>query len=299
MSSRQLGATTPLLLRPYYVAKPWGGRRLESVLGRSDLPAGPIGESWEVGTIDEWDAVVDGGEHDGRSLRGVWGGPFPLLVKVIDAKEHLSVQVHPDGRDGVAAKEEAWVALSDEGEVAVGTLSGEPLPEPGAWLDRLERRALAAARGDVAPSVIHVPPGTVHAILADALVWEVQTPVQVTWRLDDHGRVGLDGQPRDLHLETARTLLARGSEPLGRLTADGRCLEGRRLALAAHPPGRWEAAGRHLVLFAPAGAELDLDGGAPFLVPPGRTVILPPDLRAVRSDGWLFGASPTQVDGDV
>ena len=292
MAGSARGVSAPLLLRPHYVAKPWGGRRLATVLRRTDLPEGPVGESWEAGTLDEWEAVVEGGPHDRARLRDVWGGDFPLLIKVIDAHEHLSVQVHPDGRDGVGAKEEAWVALADEGAVAVGTISDDPLPAPGAWLERLERRALVAAAGDRAPSVIHVPPGTVHAILADALVWEVQTPVQVTWRLDDHGRVGLDGAPRALHLETARAVLARGSEPLGRLSEDGRRLAGRRLAVEARPPGHWPAAGGHLVLFASCGVDLDLPGEERFAVPPGRTVVLPPDVRSARSDGWMFAASP-------
>lgn len=289
--------STPLLLRPHYVPKPWGGRRLETVLGRTGLPAGPVGESWEVGAIEEWDGVVEGGPHDGLTLGDVWGGAFPLLVKVLDAREDLSIQVHPDGRDGIPAKEEAWIALGDGGAVAVGTVEGDALPAPGAWIDRLDLRTLAAASGERAPSLIHVPPGTVHAILAGALVWEVQTPVAVTWRLDDHGRVGLDGRPRDLHLETARSLLARGSEPAGLVSADGRRLAGRRLALEAHPPGDWEAAGGHLVLFAPEGGSLEVAGRSPFAVPPGRTVVLPPQVRVARSSGWMFAASPAQVDG--
>jgi hypothetical protein len=199
----------------------------------------------------------------------------------------------------VPAKEEAWVALADGGEVAVGTVRDDALPDPGAWLDRLGRTALKGATGDRAPSLLHVPPGTVHAILAGALVWEVQTPVQVTWRLDDHGRLGLDGRPRALHLETARTLLARGGEPAGRLSADGRRLDGLRLVLETHPPGRWEAAGGHLVLFAPAGATLEAGGGEPFPVPAGRTVVLPLRVEAVRSSGWLFAASPAHLDGDA
>ena len=299
MPTRARGVPTPLLLRPHYVAKPWGGRRLATLLGRTDLPDGPVGESWEVGSIDAWDAVVDGGPYDGRGLAEVWGGPFPLLVKVLDAREHLSVQVHPDGLDGVAAKEEAWIALADGGAVATGTVRTATPPAPGAWLARLARRDLVGATRDRAPSLIHVPPGTVHAILAGALVWEVQTPVQVTWRLDDHGRVGLDGRPRALHHEAARAVLARGSEPVGTLSADGRRLAGRRLALEVHPAGCWEAAGAHLVLFAPRGAELDLAPGVRFAVPPGRTVVLPTGVRAVRSDGWMFGASPAGFDGAV
>lgn len=285
----------PFLVRPRYVVKPWGGRRLETVLGRGDLPPGPVGESWEVGDFDEWTALIEGGPFDGRSLRAAWGAPFPLFVKVIDAREDLSVQVHPDGRDGSPAKEEAWAALADGGAVAVGTVEVGRLPRPGQWLGSLDVSALRAPQGSRPPSIVHVPPGTVHAILAGALVWEIQTPVNVTWRLDDHGRLGLDGRPRRLHLEEATAVLARGSEAVARLSVDGRALRGRRIALFSHPPGTW-AGTPGCVAFFSRGGDLDWvgpDGGRGSLeVPPGRTVVLTPGVRCARSDGWMLAAGP-------
>jgi mannose-6-phosphate isomerase len=278
-----------LEVTPHYVAKPWGGRRLETALGRTDLPAGPVGESWEVADTAQVTTRVATGPLAGRTLSEILGAPFPLLVKVIDAREDLSVQVHPDGRDGPAAKEEAWVALADGGAVAVGL---DPRARAGVpWLERLGRRTLVGAGGARPPSLVHVPAGTVHAILAGSLVWEVQTPVDVTWRLDDFGRTGLDGRPRALHLVEAASVLARGPEARGREEGGGRSIVGKRFRLDLHPPGT-SARGAACVAFFPGGGVVA--GAAPgedVAVAPGRSAVLTVRARALRSPGWVFTAS--------
>jgi mannose-6-phosphate isomerase len=253
-----------------------------------------VGESWEVADTDEVATRVAEGPLAGRTLREVLGAPFPLLVKVIDAREDLSVQVHPDGRDGPAAKEEAWVALADGGTVAVGL---GPRADTGApWLERLERRALTGAgAGARPPTLVHVPAGTVHAILAGSLVWEVQTPVDVTWRLDDYGRAGLDGRPRALHAREAAPVLARGPEPGGRVDPAGRALVGTRFRVDLHPPGT-TSRGTACVAFLPAGGTVAGDAAADEVaVPAGRSVVLTERARALRSRGWVFTAAARGV----
>ncbi len=283
----------PFLVRPRYVPKPWGGRRLAERLGREDLPDGPVGESWEVVDIEGAHSIVESGPHEGRPVAEAYGGRFPLLLKILDAREDLSVQVHPDEASAEPPKEEAWVALASEGAVAVGDVRGRPRPAAGAWLDCLGRVALHGPEEDRPPSIVHVPAGTVHAILADSLVWEVQTPVDVTWRLDDHGRVGLDGRPRALHLDEAAAILERGSEPSGSLSVDGRVLEGRRLSVATHPPGTWEAPSGCAAFFLAGGrVRWRGRGGQPAVleVPPGRTAVLTQDVVGLESDGWMIVA---------
>jgi mannose-6-phosphate isomerase len=282
----------PLLLKPIYLAKPWGGRRLERDLGRRDLPAGAVGESWEVADTDEQRSVVDGGPFDGRALRDVVGAPFPLLVKVIDAHEDLSVQVHPDGKDGVPAKEEAWVALADGGDVAVAPAGAVANERP--WRERLERRRLHGPSEDArrAPSLVHVPAGTVHAILGGSLVWEVQTPIDVTWRLDDHGRVDAQGRSRPLHLREAERVLSRGAEPLGEVAPDGRTLFAHRFVVECYPPGEVEAPWALLAFFLGGGEVLWREGAAVrrAAVPPARTVVLPKETVGWTSRGWILAA---------
>lgn len=288
----------PFLVRPRYVSKPWGGRRLAERLGRQDLPEGPIGESWEVVDIEGATSIVETGPHRGRPIAEAYGAPFPLLLKVLDAREDLSVQVHPDEASAEPPKEEAWVALSSEGAVAVGDVRGRPPPAAGAWLDHLERVDLKGPSDRGPPSIVHVPAGTVHAILADSLVWEVQTPVDVTWRLDDHGRVGLDGRPRALHLDEAAAVLSRGPEPTGTLSAGGRVLEGRRLFVATHPAGTWAAPAGCAAFFLAGGRVRWRDTNrrlSTLEVPPGRTAVLTPEVVELGSDGWMIVAGVRAV----
>jgi len=286
----------PLLLRPHYVEKPWGGRRLAEALGRTDLPDGAIGESWDVADVGGVVSVVEGGPHDGRSLREVVGRPFPILVKVLDAQQDLSVQLHPDDAYGDDAKEEAWIALASGGSVATGT-AGEG-PTPSAWLDHLDRHPLEGPEDTTrAPTMIHVPPGTVHAILAGSLVWEVQSPSDVTWRLDDYGRRGPDGRLRDLHLEEAAPLLARGPEVGAVRSCNGCRIDGRRITLEMRGPGT-HTVDDALVVMCPEGGSLHGPwADAPFEVPAGRTVVLPTGPWTLESAGWsLYGGVPEPAE---
>ncbi len=281
------------LVKPRYFPKPWGGRRLESVLGRRDLPDGPVGESWEVVDADGVHSIIEGGPYDGHELRGVLGASFPLVVKVLDAREDLSVQVHPDGQGGgPPAKEEAWVALLSDGCVAAGIDPKVPVSKP--WIERLLRTELRAAGEEVGapPTLLHVPPGTVHALLAGCFVWEVQTPVDVTWRLDDYGRKGLDGKPRALHLAEAAGVLARGPAARGYADATGRHLVGKHFRVDLQPPGTARRNSARIA-FLPSGGEVR--GGAgrgKFEVPPGRSVVLTEEATSLRSAGWILTAAP-------
>jgi mannose-6-phosphate isomerase len=195
----------PLLLAPSYDAKTWGGRRLES-LGKS-LPPGKIGESLESGP----EAVIDGGPFDGVTLgelsrthsrallgrRGVAASgslnDFPLLAKLIDANDDLSVQVHPDdvsapaGRRG---KTEAWYIL--DAQPGARIVSGVRGP---IQIDRIREQLVETA---VQPGEVYfVPAGTVHAIGAGVLLYEIQQASDVTWRLFDWGR------QREIHVDAA------------------------------------------------------------------------------------------------
>lgn len=216
----------PLHLDPILVGKPWGGRRLAELGCR--LPAhGTIGESWQV--ADLWGAdrlrstAVACGAYAGQTLgdlsewdpHGMLGGArsmdgrFPLLVKLLDAREPLSVQVHPTAayaaeHAGARAKTETWVVLdADPGaQLYLGVLEDVEVADlrkaagtPG-MVELLGR--VPARPGDVH----HIPAGTIHALGGGIVVAEVQTPADTTFRLYDwHAEFGRTS--RELHLEAA------------------------------------------------------------------------------------------------
>lgn len=206
---------------PLYQERVWGGRALETVLGRS-LPAGElVGESWEIVDRDEAQSFAAGGTAGGQSLRSLltkhaaeimgpqWpaGKRFPLLVKWLDCRERLSLQVHPPAAVapelGGEPKTENWyIAQTAPGaELIVGLRRGVTREQferaiAAGTLEQCVHRFRVAA-GDS----ILVHSGQVHAIDAGNLILEIQQNSDTTFRVYDWGRAGLDGLPRALHIE--------------------------------------------------------------------------------------------------
>jgi mannose-6-phosphate isomerase len=213
---------TPLLLfQPIYQERVWGGRGLESFLGRKLYGPAPIGESWEIVDRPEAQSVVAGGRWAGKSLRELlathgeeimgsqWpkARPFPILVKWLDCRERLSLQVHPPAtiaaRLGGEPKTENWyIARAEPGAAVLAGLKPE--------VDSAAFRA--ALKNNSAESLVHRLPtvagdsllirsGVMHAIDGGNLILEIQQNSDTTYRVYDWGRVGLDGKPRAMHVE--------------------------------------------------------------------------------------------------
>jgi mannose-6-phosphate isomerase len=229
-------ALYPLKFTPRLLEKIWGGRKIETVLGKKLPPGQKIGESWEIydfppGVIDntgEWaSSLIANGPLAGRSLhwatqefgRDLLGdiplvgphGQFPLLIKFLDAREDLSVQVHPDKKYAAAhleahLKTEAWYVVEHSPGARLfkglrpGTTSGRfrSAIESGTVEDHLT--AITVKDGQC----FYLPSGTVHALGAGILAAEVQTPSDTTFRVFDFNRVEPStGKPRALHVEQA------------------------------------------------------------------------------------------------
>jgi len=226
----------PLKFKPRFVQKMWGGRKIQTVLGKS-LPQGQlIGESWEIydfppGTVEgnkDWlSSEVANGSLAGRNLHQLvleYGkelvgnvplagrdGQFPILIKFLDAREDLSVQVHPDEKYAAEhpdahLKSEAWyIVQADPGARLLKGL------RPGVTRESFQR---AIADGTVESSIqsirvkegdcFYLPSGTVHALGAGILAAEVQTPSDTTFRVFDFNRIEpATGKLRKLHVEEA------------------------------------------------------------------------------------------------
>jgi mannose-6-phosphate isomerase len=199
----------PLTFEPVYKAKIWGGRNLERLFGR-ELPDGQdIGESWELADLDEGTSVVSNGPLAGRTLteitremgsdllgqaKAMPDGRFPLLLKLLDANDTLSLQVHPDAEavekiPGAALKTECWYTVESRGGFIYKGVKEGVSPEQfrkaieSDTVDQLVRR-IDLRTGDFH----YLPAGTVHALGAGLVVAEVQTPSDTTYRVTDWGR---------------------------------------------------------------------------------------------------------------
>ena len=217
----------PLKFRPILKTVVWGGEKI-APFKHIDTDQHNIGESWELSGVKGNESVVADGPWAGRTVaelvreykgelvgRHVYdntGDEFPLLIKFIDARDDLSIQVHPDDdlaavrHDGSKGKTEMWYIVGAEpGAHLLAGMTEEITPED------YERKVAdgtitdVLARHDVAPGdVFFLPAGRVHAICGGCFIAEIQQTSDITYRIFDYNRPGLDGRPRQLHTELAK-----------------------------------------------------------------------------------------------
>lgn len=315
----------PMRLEPATRNYPWGGDRIARRYGRPPSPV-PVAESWELSARPDGTSRIASGPRAGQSLASLVeeagtrllgtaapGGRLPLLVKLIDARDRLSVQVHPDDATaalrGGEAKTEMWVFLeTDPGaRIFAGFRPGPSRTELREAL--LGRRAAEALREIPvrAGDAVFLPGGRVHAIGEGCLLLEIQQNSDTTYRLYDWDRVDARGRARELHVEKALETIrweddgaeARiapwpGRLPSGRATEmlhNGPYFRVERGDLAGPEdfpgdPRTFEAlfleAGR--VALSWAGGALRLEAGHTALVPAGLPWRLEPEASATR---WI------------
>ena len=247
----------PLTFQPIFQERVWGGRNLESLFGKS-LPAGKrIGESWEISDRPEASSLIANGPLAGLSLRWLMeehadkllgdvpdrNGRFPWLAKLLDAEADLSVQVHPPAEIattlGGESKTEAWYIAHAAAKARI--IAG--LPENmtrDAFAERLGQPGFADCLHELtaeANKALFIPSGRLHALGAGTVVFEIQEDSDTTYRVYDWDRTGLDGQPRDLHVEQALESIDFSDTTPTLTTPEWETAEGHSLFRIAHQPG--------------------------------------------------------------
>lgn len=207
----------PLFLKPVFQEKIWGGSRLRTVFG-FDIPNDKIGEDWAISAHPHGVSVVENGPFKGWKLDDLWKEHkelfyhptepvFPLLIKILDAEDDLSVQVHPDDAYGMAhegelGKTECWYIIDAEpgAEIIYGhhAKTREELAEmiqDSRWDDLLKK--VPVKKGDF----FYVPSGTIHAIGKGIMILETQQSSDTTYRVYDYDRKDDQGNTRELHIQ--------------------------------------------------------------------------------------------------
>ena len=207
----------PLFMKPVFQEKIWGGSRLHSVFG-FDLPNDKIGEDWAISAHPHGVSVIENGPFKGKTLADLWrdhqelfghseAPVFPLLIKILDAEDDLSVQVHPDDaygmeHEGELGKTECWYIIDAEpgAEIIYGhhAQTKEELKamiEDGRWNDLLTKAPVK--KGDF----FYVPSGTIHAIGKGIMILETQQSSDTTYRVYDYDRTDDQGKTRELHIQ--------------------------------------------------------------------------------------------------
>jgi len=231
----------PVKLKPVFKDYIWGGNTLKSKFNKqTNLER--VAESWELAVHKEGECKVQGGPHDGIPLSGLlklWGAEvlgskynkadktFPLLIKFIDAKDNLSIQVHPSDDyslkvEGQPGKTEMWYIINaeEDAKIIYGFKDNITKEE---FLDAVKNNTLTDIL-NVIPvkkgEAYFIPSGTVHAICKGSLIAEIQQNSNVTYRIYDYDRIDKDGNKRPLHLDKAvdvidfsKQKLAQNTEP--------------------------------------------------------------------------------------
>ncbi len=209
----------PMLMLPALKVKVWGGRRLETMLGKTLPDDSPYGESWEIHDS----AVIENGALAGQTLGDAAkahpaallgdkhdpAAGVPLLVKFLDANEWLSVQVHPNDAQAKQlegeprGKTEAWYVLhADPGaKLVIGVYPGTSSAEMARAIRENTLEKLLVYQDVTAGDALFMRANTIHALGPGVLIYEIQQSSDLTYRLYDWGRVDLDGKPRALHID--------------------------------------------------------------------------------------------------
>lgn len=219
----------PLLFEPNLHSVVWGGNQLRPYKGLEPSDE-PIGESWEVSAVPSSTSIISNGAYKGKDLISIineqseailgkkvnekYDGKLPLLVKFIDAKRDLSIQVHPNDEmamreHGKMGKTEMWYVIkAEEGAHLYAGFKEEITPQE--YQQRIADGSITEVLADhqvKTGDVFYLPAGRVHAICGGILLAEVQQSSDVTYRIFDYNRLGLDGKPRELHTELAAKAL--------------------------------------------------------------------------------------------
>jgi len=206
-----------LFLNPVFTHNIWGGTKLRTEFGY-EIEGNDIGECWGISAHPNGDDTIRGGEFAGMHLSKLWEkhpelfgnldyDRFPLLIKIIDAKDDLSIQVHPSdeyamkNENGSFGKTECWYVLDcpENAALVVGHHAQNraelrEMIHQGRWSDLI--REIPVKKGDF----IQIDPGTVHAIKGGLLILETQQNSDITYRVYDYDRLS-NGKPRELHIE--------------------------------------------------------------------------------------------------
>lgn len=216
----------PLKMHPGYKEYLWGGTRLKQEYNKDDAPE-VTAESWELADLPDGYSTVAEGPFQGQTIshlgaydrNGLWGTDcksekFPLLVKLIDAKKDLSIQVHPsdetaDPELGEQGKAEMWYIVDCDPQSSIYFGFSEHISKE-AFLEKARSGTICEVLNRVPVTkgdVFYILPGTIHAIRAGIVIAEIQQSSNTTFRVYDYQRRGADGMLRPLHLERAAEVL--------------------------------------------------------------------------------------------
>lgn len=208
-----------LILEGKFLEKIWGGQRLKSEFAYP-IEGENIGEYWAISAMESYPSIVTNGKLKGENLKDIYKNygqlfgnsndkEFPLLVKIIDAKDDLSIQVHPDDQmaekiENSLGKSECWYILNENESSIIYGIKAKNKEQAIKIIDEEKWDELLKEVKVKKDDFFYVPAGTVHAIKKGCLILEIQQASDLTYRLYDYDRIDKNGKKRELHLEKSK-----------------------------------------------------------------------------------------------
>lgn len=208
-----------LILEGKFLEKIWGGQRLKNEFAYP-IEGENIGEYWAISAMEFYPSIVTNGKLKGENLKDIYKNykqlfgnlpekEFPLLVKIIDAKDDLSIQVHPDDQmagkiENSLGKSECWYILNENESSIIYGIKAKNKEQAIKLIDEEKWDELLKEVKVKKDDFFYVPAGTVHAIKKGCLILEIQQASDLTYRLYDYDRIDKDGKMRELHLEKSK-----------------------------------------------------------------------------------------------
>lgn len=303
----------PLKFEPILKERVWGGDKLTSLLGKKSIGTAPIGESWELSGVQDDNSIVSNGFLAGNQINELvetylgdltgdaiyerYGNEFPLLIKILDIRESLSLQIHPDDntakvRHNSYGKTECWYILEAEptAKVYLGLKKSLTSQE---FYDSCESNTIEEALNVVTPvkgDIIYIAPGTLHAATGGILVAEIQQVSDVTYRVYDWGREHNPETAREMHLDLAIDCINYNAiEPSSLINKNGKCdtpyfkieeinISGKRVMLS-------DNFNSFIIYFAVDGEAVIKGGGVTETVKKGSNILIPAYLGEYTISG--------------
>lgn len=208
-----------LILKGKFLEKIWGGQRLKSEFAYP-IEGENIGEYWAISAMESYPSIVTNGKLKGENLKNIYKNykqlfgnsndkELPLLVKIIDAKDDLSIQVHPDDQmaakiENSLGKSECWYILNENESSIIYGIKAKNKEQAIKLIDEEKWDELLKEVKVKKDDFFYVPAGTVHAIKKGCLILEIQQASDLTYRLYDYDRIDKNGKKRELHLEKSK-----------------------------------------------------------------------------------------------
>lgn len=303
----------PLKFSPILKERVWGGKKISETFGKGEQESNPIGESWEISGVEDDISLVSNGFLAGNDINELvetylgdlvgddiyerYGNEFPLLIKILDIKDYLSLQIHPDDvtameRHNSYGKTECWYILECEPEAKIYLGLSKEM-SASEFYDRCKDNSIKEFLNVITPKIgdiIYIKPGTLHAATGGILVAEIQQVSDITYRVYDWGREHDKKSAREMHLDLAIDCINYSKlDPYSLVKSDGKIdtpyFKINKLAIKGEYCTESTSFNSFIIYFCIEGSAVITNGGHSEKLLSGENILIPASMGEYKIKG--------------